>query len=66
MQIIIVIIAILLAIAYALWRIYSAIQRANDPCIGCAGCALKDVKQQMKYKKRQKPDCYKENIKNGH
>ena len=42
---------LVLAVAYAAWRIYRAIRHANDPCYGCEGCALKDLKQQAKTKK---------------
>ena len=42
---------LVLAVTYAGWRIYRALRHANDPCYGCEGCALKDLKQQAKTKK---------------
>ncbi|HRN16285.1 MAG TPA: FeoB-associated Cys-rich membrane protein, partial [Xylanibacter oryzae] len=41
-QIIIVSIVILAAVFYASYLIVQAIKNANDPCSGCAGCALHD------------------------
>ena len=45
MQIFIVYTIIFLCAAYALWRIYTAVHRTDDPCSGCEGCALKEIKQ---------------------
>ena len=36
---------ILLAASYAAWRVYKALKAANDPCHGCEGCALRDIKR---------------------
>ena len=44
MQIVVVSIAIVMAIAYAVWRIRRAFHAAADPCASCPGCALKDAK----------------------
>ena len=41
------------AVGYAAWRIYKAIRRNNDPCYGCIGCELKDMKRQMRRQKLQ-------------
>ena len=48
-----VIVAIILSVAvgYAARRIYINFRRANDPCYGCTGCALKDIKQKKKCEK---------------
>ncbi len=43
------------AIGYALWRAHQTIRRANNPCYGCSGCALKEQKQVLKKKKK---DCW--------
>ena len=40
-QQLLVLLLIALSSGYACWRIYQAFHRANDPCAGCAGCALK-------------------------
>ena len=42
---------LVLAVTYAGWRIYRTLSHANDPCCGCEGCAMKDLKQQAKAKK---------------
>ena len=47
MQEIVIAIILLLCVGYAAYRIYRAVKRANDPCYGCEGCALRD---QMKKK----------------
>ena len=42
-------IVIVAAVGYAARRIYINFRKAKDPCYGCSGCALKDMKrQQMK------------------
>ena len=33
------------AVGYAAWHIYGTLKGHNDPCAGCDGCALKDLKQ---------------------
>jgi len=55
-QYLIIIIVLAAAIGYAAWRIYLAIRHANDPCYGCEGCALKELKQQSRGKKTPCPD----------
>ncbi|MBR5350644.1 MAG: FeoB-associated Cys-rich membrane protein [Prevotella sp.] len=55
-QYLIIIIVLAMAIGYAAWRIYLAIRHANDPCYGCAGCALKDIKRHQLGKKTPCPD----------
>lgn len=61
------IVAILLAVAvmYAAWRIYRALRAANDPCYGCEGCQLKEIRDAQRkgksslspFGKRQKAPC---------
>ena len=61
------IVAILLAFAvmYAAWRIYRALRAANDPCYGCEGCQLKEIRDAQRkgksglspFGKRQKAPC---------
>ena len=36
---------IILSVAYAAWRIYSLLQAKHDPCAGCQGCTLKDIRR---------------------
>lgn len=60
MQLIIVIAVIALAIAYAAYRLYLSIKHAGDPCYGCDGCALKDVKKKKKHSKKK--ECPKQQI----
>jgi hypothetical protein len=45
MQSVITYLVIALAVGYAAWRAYLVFRRANDPCYGCSGCALKDVQR---------------------
>ena len=33
------------AVIDAGWHVYSAFTRKKDPCCGCEGCAMKDMKQ---------------------
>ena len=43
-QTILVAVILLAAVGYAGWHVYSAFTRKKDPCCGCEGCALKDMK----------------------
>ena len=36
---------LVVAVAYALWRVVGRIRRANNPCATCEGCPLKAAKQ---------------------
>lgn len=49
-QYILVAIVLVLASGYAFWRIRRVVKHKGNPCEGCAGCALKDI--------RQKEDCH--------
>ena len=51
---ILAIIIVLMAAAYAGWRIYLAFSSKNDPCAGCQGCSLKG-------KIKEKQQCPSEN-----
>ena len=42
---IIVFAVLVVAVGYAAWRIYNALRRPEDPCSGCNGCQLKELKQ---------------------
>lgn len=44
MQIIFVYIIIALSVSYIVWRVYKAIRADDNPCRGCDGCALRDIK----------------------
>ena len=44
---------IALAAGFALWRAYQVFRRANDPCYGCGGCALKELREASKKKKAE-------------
>ena len=53
MEWIIVSAVLVAAVGYAAWRIYDAFRRTKDPCYGCDGCQLKDLKR------RNNVDCKK-------
>ena len=55
MQEIAVVLALLAAIGYGGWRIYKVFLSDEDPCSGCAGCALK---AKAKAQKKKKEDCW--------
>ena len=44
-ELIIVIVVILAAIGWALWLIIKAFRHSSDPCYGCAGCELKELRR---------------------
>jgi len=54
MQKTLVIIILVASAIYAGWWIFNVIRHAKDPCGGCEGCQLKDLKNCPKYKN---PDC---------
>ena len=59
-QYIVLAIVLLCALGYVACRVWEIFQTANDPCHGCAGCALHDrLKAQQKLKGRKKPVCFK-------
>ena len=50
----VVIVILVAAVGYAARHIYINFKKANDPCYGCTGCALKD----MKDRKNCEKGCY--------
>ena len=54
MQIVVVSIVIVMATAYAVWRIRHAFHAAAAPCASCPGCALKDAKSKKMAGEKQK------------
>ena len=50
-QYIILGVILVLAVAYAAWRIYHVFHHADDPCCCCEGCSMKEMKRQGKTKK---------------
>ena len=53
MQTIILAIILVLCTGYAAFRIYKAIEHANDPCYGCEGCALREQMKKKQCDKRK-------------
>ena len=51
LQTILVALALLASVGYALYRVRQAWKTEADPCDGCSGCALKDMKKQCDKKK---------------
>jgi len=49
-QYLIVAIVLVLAIAYAIRRIRKAVSHKDNPCDGCAGCAIRDIRRQAECK----------------
>ena len=47
-QHVIVFVVLAAAVGYAAWHTYKAFKQPDDPCAGCDGCALKELKQQNK------------------
>ena len=45
-QYVIVGIVVVAAVAYLAWRSWQSLSGRGDPCAGCEGCALKDLKRQ--------------------
>ncbi|MBP5800078.1 MAG: hypothetical protein J6W43_09255 [Prevotella sp.] len=59
MQKTLVILILIASAVYAGWWIFNAIRRASDPCCGCEGCQLKELKQHSKHcSKHKKPQCW--------
>ena len=57
MQQVIVIIALAGSIAYAGWWVYERMRKSNDPCEGCTGCQLKELKDRAKECEKRKKSC---------
>lgn len=56
-EIIIVLLAVLLAIAYLAYRAKRAFDHMHDPCQGCPGCALKGKPMAKRQYKNHKIRC---------
>ena len=52
-QLVIVFVVLSSAVGYASYRIWQTLLHVGDPCRGCEGCALKDVKRADKRKRGQ-------------
>ena len=50
MQEVLTIVILAGAVGYALWHIYKSFRRDADPCSGCEGCQLKELKNCPKHK----------------
>ncbi|WP_144006064.1 FeoB-associated Cys-rich membrane protein [Prevotella sp. lc2012] len=55
MQTVLVILILIGATCYGAWWVYNLVRQASDPCYGCKGCALKELKQ---VQKKKKADCW--------
>ena len=51
----IVILVVVMSVAYMTYRAWKAFRKASDPCHGCPGCALKDLRKGVE--KGMKPPC---------
>ena len=59
-QYVVLVIVLISAFGYVVYRIWQAFRSASDPCHGCAGCALHDqLKAKQKLKGRKRPVCFK-------
>ena len=47
LQYIIVGIVVVAAAGYLCWRAWQSLSGKSDPCAGCSGCALSDVKRRQ-------------------
>jgi len=43
LQLAVVLVVVVLSLAYAGWRLFTALSHAGDPCYGCDGCELKKL-----------------------
>ncbi|MBR7048773.1 MAG: FeoB-associated Cys-rich membrane protein [Prevotella sp.] len=48
MQGFIIAVVLVCAVSYASYRIWLALKTTNDPCAGCAGCPMREIKRQQK------------------
>ncbi len=56
-QYVIVAFVLLLSVAYLGYRAYHALKVSDDPCSGCSGCALKEMKGKVELSKKAKREC---------
>ena len=45
------------AVGYAGWWVYERIRKSDDPCEGCTGCQLKELKERAKECEKRKKSC---------
>ena len=45
------------AVGYAAWWVYERIRKSDDPCEGCTGCQLKELKDRAKECEKRKKSC---------
>ena len=45
------------AVGYAGWWVYERLRKSNDPCEGCTGCQLKELKERAKECEKRKKSC---------
>jgi hypothetical protein len=57
MQQVIVMLILAGAIIYAAWWGYERIRKSDDPCEGCTGCQLKEMKDKAKECEKRKKSC---------
>ena len=55
LQHIIVILVVVMSVAYVTHRVWETFRKVSDPCHGCPGYALKDLRKGVK--KGMKPPC---------
>ena len=59
-QYVVIVVILISAIGYVLYRMCQSFRAASDPCHGCSGCALHDkLKEKQKIEGRRKPVCFK-------
>lgn len=47
LQLVLTYFIVALSIGYAIKSIYKSVKSANNPCYGCDGCALKELKMKQ-------------------
>lgn len=54
MQLAIVIVVLITCMVYIVWTLTDTLRHAGDPCRGCTGCALKELKGRKLTNKERK------------
>ena len=57
LQTILVTAFVALSVLYLARRVWRVLRHADDPCWGCEGCALKEMKNRQKSSKGKNPPC---------
>lgn len=57
-QYIIIGVILLLAVLYAVRRVYLSAKHSADRCYGCSGCELRDKLRERQGKTGNKPKCF--------